>query len=101
MDDAQHLLPVCAPAKFPAVDGSPAAWLLSAFLSGRSEQTMRAYRKDLADFAVFMGSQGMDQAASALLAGSHGEANAMALAYRAHLIKRQLAANTVNRRLAA
>jgi len=32
---------------------SPAAALLSLFLAGRSPETLRAYRKDLEDFAAF------------------------------------------------
>jgi integrase/recombinase XerC len=76
--------------------------LVDAFLSGRSERTLRAYRADLSDFARFAGVEDdADAAAARLMGGTHGEANAVALAYRAHLLERGLAPATVNRRLAA
>ena len=75
--------------------------LVAAFLAGRNVNTLRAYREDLKDFVRFTKSETVDEAARLLLGRGHGEANALALAYRADLIERHLAAATVNRRLAA
>lgn len=85
-----------------ALDAHSAARLVEAFLQGRSPRTLAAYRKDLIDFAAFLGVKGgVDHAARALLAQSAGEANGLALAYRAHLLDRQLKPKTINRRLSA
>jgi integrase/recombinase XerC len=79
----------------------PGQRLLAAFLAGRNPQTLRAYRQDLADFAGFVGVASAAEAAQQLLADGAGTANAQALAYKADLLGRGLAAATVNRRLAA
>lgn len=81
--------------------GTAAGELVEAFLSGRNERTLRAYNRDLRDFASFLNLEDLDQAAAFLLGGGHGPANALALRYRANLMERGLAAATVNRRLAA
>ena len=75
--------------------------LLEAFLSGRSPQTVDAYRRDLEDFAAYCGVQGPARAAEELLAAGGGEANLLALRYRAALLDRGLSPATVNRRLAS
>lgn len=77
--------------------------LVAAFLAGRSPRTLRAYGEDLRDFATFAGfpPEGLEAATAALLGAGQGEANRLALAYRAHLLERGLAPATVNRRLAA
>src|SRR4051812_5416943 len=75
--------------------------LLGAFLAGRKPTTLRAYRKDLADFAAFLGVADAADAVALLVAGSAGQANALALGYRAHLVDRGLAPATIARRLAA
>src|SRR5438309_11059916 len=80
---------------------SAAARLLRAFLNGRKAETITAYRQDLEDFQAFIQAPSLEQAASLLLARGPGEANALALDYKAHLMDRELAANTVNRRLTA
>jgi integrase/recombinase XerC len=80
---------------------SAAARLLDAFLAGRKEETIKAYRADLEDFQAFVQASTLDQAAGLLMARGLGEANALALAYRTHLMDRNLAAITVNRRLTA
>jgi integrase/recombinase XerC len=82
-----------------AATGAPA--LIQAFLAGRSPRTMEAYRADLEGFRSFFGSPSVPAAVEALLALPHGEANRMALAYRAYLLEAGLAPATVNRRLAA
>jgi integrase/recombinase XerC len=89
------------PAAGAALDGSAAARLLAAFLAGRKPATLRAYRQDLNDLARFLGAGPADQAAALLLARGPGPANELALQYKSALMKRGLAAATVNRRLAA
>ncbi len=75
--------------------------LVASFLAGRSPQTLRAYRQDLEDFTRYLGAPDLDAAAERLLASGPGLANALVLAYRTNLRDRELAAATVNRRLAA
>lgn len=74
--------------------------LVEDFLAGRKATTLRTYRQGLADFAQFLGAN-VNDAAQRLLALSHGEANHLVLNYRADMVTRDLAANTVNARLAA
>ena len=76
-----------------------AAALVAAFLSGRNERTIQAYRQDLEGFRVFVKAETIDQAARLLLSGSHGEANSQALAYKSSLMEKGLQAATINRRL--
>src|SRR5207249_3963181 len=97
------LLPVVLPtSRAESLDpAGPMQRLLAAFLAGRSPQTMRAYRQDLADFAAFAGVPTPAAAAEQLLARGGGAANEWALRYKADLLGRGLAAATVNRRLAA
>jgi len=75
--------------------------LVAAFLAGRKATTLDAYRRSLEDFARFAGGASIDDAARSLLSRGHGEANRLALAYRADLVGRDLAPATVNARLAA
>jgi integrase/recombinase XerC len=77
------------------------AHLVSDFFAGLGTNTLRTYRQGLADFASFVGAADTEQAAGVLLGGGQGEANHLALAYRANLVSRDLSANTVNGRLAA
>ena len=85
----------------PSSIAPPGRRLVEAFLSGRNARTIEAYGQDLQDFRAFVGAETLDAAAGALLGRSHGEANALALAYKTHLVERKLTAATVNRRLAA
>jgi integrase/recombinase XerC len=80
---------------------TPDAALVAAFLNGRTANTAHAYGRDLAHFAAFLGTPDVDAAAAVLLSGTHGEANARVLAYRAHMQDAGLASNTTARRLAA
>src|SRR5689334_9393901 len=80
---------------------SAAARLLHAFLNGRKPETITAYRQDLEDFQAFIQAPSLENAASLLLARGAGEANSLALDYKAHLMGRRLSANTINRRLTA
>ena len=75
--------------------------LVADFLEGRSANTQTAYRADLRAFQSFVGACDLDQATAYLLGHGPGEANALALEYRAHLVGQELAANTINRRLAS
>lgn len=75
--------------------------LLDAFLSGRKPTTLRAYEADVEDFGRFLGAPSGRAAIGLLLAGSHGQANAVALSYRTHLAARGLKTATVARRMAA
>jgi integrase/recombinase XerC len=94
-----------APAeRSPLSTGLPAIGVvdvLDAFLSGRNPRTLRAYDRDLNDFARFLGAPDSRAAVAGLLNLPHGHANAAALGYKAHLTGRGLKAATVCRRLAA
>ena len=85
----------------PAVAPRAREGLVALFLSGRSLRTLQAYRDDLQDYQAFVGAPTPDAAAERLLGSGHGAANAAALAYRAHLLEREFAPATINRRLAA
>ena len=75
--------------------------LVAAFLQGRSVNTARTYASSLEDFRRFVGAVDVGTAAELLVTRSMGDANAMALEYRAHLMDRGLSSGTVNLRLAA
>jgi integrase/recombinase XerC len=75
--------------------------LLDAFLAGRRPTTLRAYAGDLADFAAYLGLGSASAAVEALVAGTGGRANRLALGYKAQLTGRALAPATIARRLAA
>src|SRR5262249_19208077 len=102
---------IAAPPTYPLVPYTPpaggldprgaAARLVEAFLAGRSPQTLRAYRKDLEDFAGFLGVATVEAIPGALLGAGQGAANEVVRRYRAHLQARGLAPATVNRRLTA
>ena len=85
----------------PAVAPRAREGLVALFLSGRSGRTLRAYYDDLGSFRAFAGAPTRDAAAAQLIEAGHGAANALALAYRAHLLESVLAPATINRRLAA
>src|SRR5438874_8670423 len=97
-DPALLSLPVPLSLHHPA---GAAERLVAAFLAGRSQQTLRAYRYDLADFAACTGASGIAAAAAKVLAGGHGPAKETALHFRNQLQQRGLAPATINRRLAA
>jgi integrase/recombinase XerC len=71
------------------------------FFAGLKPNTLRTYRQALSDFAEFVGVGEGEQAAGVLVSGGHGEANHLALAFRANMVERGLSANTINNRLAA
>jgi len=78
-----------------------AAPLVDAFLAGRKSTTLNTYRQGLEDFRVFVQAVDVNEAGRLLISRGHGQANALALAYRANMLERKLAAATVNNRLAA
>src|SRR5947207_15988226 len=80
---------------------SAAQRLLSAWMTRRNPQTLRAYTHDIRDYAAFVGLATPELATAQLLAAAPGQANELALRYRGHLLERGLAAATINRRLAA
>src|SRR5660398_234414 len=82
-------------------DPGRGAELLEAWLAGRSPQTVDAYRRDLLDFTAYLGGDSPERATEALLRAGGGEANLVALRYRAALLERGLAPATVNRKLSA
>jgi len=75
--------------------------LIAAYTAGRNARTLTAYRKDLEQFRLFVGADTAEAAAQRLLECRQGEANALTLAYRAHLLERGLSPATINRRLAS
>ncbi len=77
--------------------------LIDIFLSNKSPQTIAAYRKDLRDFARFLGvvDGDPDTVAKLFLANGRGPANSIAAEYRTHLEERELSPATINRRLSA
>lgn len=75
--------------------------LVADFFAGRKETTLRTYRQGLADFARFLELDTTPDAVGVLLSKGPGEANHLALTYRADLIERGLAPNTINSRLTA
>jgi integrase/recombinase XerC len=97
MDPTHALVPVAT--SLP--DLPPAARLVDAFLSGRTPATVRSYAGDLRDFARVLGVGTPAEASARLLGTGQGGANLLALDYRSDLLRRGLAAATVNRRLAA
>lgn len=101
VDETAILVPV-RPVPLPlAGQALPAAHVLAVFLAGRNARTQRAYRQDLDDFRTFVQAATLDDAVEMLLSYGHGPANELGLAYKAHLVERQLTAATVNHRLAA
>lgn len=78
--------------------------LLEMWLEGRSPRTIDAYKKDLVDFARFLGrgagAVAGEIAMNVLLACEHAEANETVLAYRNNMKERGLSPSTVNRRIA-
>src|SRR5262249_16567066 len=100
--ETHPLVPASPPPAGPLTPAAPAhQQLLAAFLSGRRPRTLRAYARDLADFAGWSGVCSSAEAVRLLLAAGPGGANAAALAWRNDLAARGLAPATIARRLAA
>lgn len=75
--------------------------LRDSFLKTLSPHTRLAYSRDLLDFASFLGEDDSTEAVLKMMRGGQGEANSLALSYKANLLERGLSPSTVNRRLAA
>lgn len=73
---------------------------LDLLYAGRSEQTVRAYRQDMAEFAKWFGADA-HTAITKILGGCAGDANMLILRWRADLLLLGLSPATINRRLAA
>jgi len=73
------------------------------FLSGKSENTLRAYSRDLETFREFMGVESKKTAVDVFLSDGPGKANSLALKYKDYLINHpdNLSPNTINRKLYA
>lgn len=91
------------PTTLAPTDLSPAALaeLVDSWLAGKSKHTVRAYRRNLAAFAAWTGDGSITEAARRLLTGTHGQANHLALRWRAELEGRGLASQSVAQALAA
>ena len=102
--DASGLQVVHAEITLPAVQSSvDPQRLIDIFLSNKSDETIKSYRKDLKDFSRFLGiADGKpDEAAHLFLSNGRGRANALAAEYRAYMETKRLSPATVNRRLSA
>ena len=75
--------------------------MLSAFLDSLQPTTRDAYARDLSAFALFLGAPDTASAVRQLMTGTLGDANALALTFRTHLVARGLAFTSVNRKLAS
>jgi integrase/recombinase XerC len=75
--------------------------LVQAFLEGRKGTTTEAYTRDLTEFRDFLGLATLEQVSAFLCSQSLGDANSIALEYRASLKERGYQSNTINRRLAS
>ncbi|MBL7672066.1 MAG: tyrosine-type recombinase/integrase [Bdellovibrionaceae bacterium] len=85
----------------PVTDRQQFEDLLQAFLSGRSQKTIEAYRQDIKDFQHFIAVETPEAAAAQLLSRTLGEANGLILKYKTNLMDRKFQPATINRRLAA
>lgn len=75
--------------------------VLRHFLSGRSEETVRAYQRDLRTFAAFLGIGDLRVMTNAFLSRSGAEANRLALEWLQSMQAAKLASATIARRLSA
>src|SRR3954469_24054795 len=89
----------------PAEPGPPAVVrinLYGALLADASNpNTERGRVQDVADLARFLGLDTPEEAADLLIAGTVGQANAIATGWRRHLLDRGLSPKTINRRLSS
>lgn len=102
MDTAttQTALVLSQPAPLPTI--RPCAQdLLGAFFARRSQRTREAYESDLRALALHLGVRHVAGVVEVLRGLLGPEANALGLGWRAAMVERQLAPNTVNRRLSS
>jgi len=77
--------------------------LLKSFLNHHAtkKRTAEAYLRDFIDFQRFLNAPTLQVAMDMLLSRTHGEANQLVTAYQSAMARRNLAPNTMNRRLSA
>jgi integrase/recombinase XerC len=75
--------------------------LIERWKEGRSPQTLRAYTRDLENFAAWLKAPSVGSAIEALLRMGQGEANETVRAYRSAMVDSGIAPATINRRLSA
>lgn len=75
--------------------------VVALFLAGRRPGTLRGYRGALRAFTAFAGAQDVGAALRGFLGGTAGDANRLAISWRAHLIEKGHAPATVNCRITA
>lgn len=74
--------------------------LVDTWLRQQKQTTVQAYRSDLKSFEAFMSEQGENEPIKAILS-TLGQANLIAIRFKAWMVERGNAPSTVNRRLAA
>lgn len=79
----------------------PRRALLDAWLEGRSQRTLKAYKADMEDFARYAGQPSAEAVSALLVSLAQPEAHELCLGYRNAMIEKGLAPATINRRLAA
>jgi len=76
--------------------------LLRLFLNSMAPATMRAYKKDLADFANHLAFDGdLSKLEAVMVTWRQDQANEIVLGYRNKLLEKKLAPSTINRRISA
>ena len=104
-ESSGQVVPVAPAAGLGLSSGSPigesSAGLIRAFLEGRNPKTLLAYRQDLESFRRYVEAPSLENAARTLLSQRLGEANRIAIGYRAALSEAKLSPARINRRLAA
>lgn len=75
--------------------------LVNAFLAGKSVNTLTAYRRDLLDFASFLGVKTIDEVAKVMFEAGQGRANLIAVQFKDFMIKNNLSPATINRKLSS
>lgn len=80
---------------------NPAYTLIRAFLNGKNESTLRAYRADLENFREYLGEKTLSEAARIMIEAPHGQANLLALNYKTEMQGEGFKPTTINRRLSA
>lgn len=77
---------------------NPSTWVQT-WLAALKPNTATAYRRDLTDFAVFLGIDTLGNLAASVLAAGHADATNAVERYKATLIAQELSPATINRRL--
>jgi integrase/recombinase XerC len=75
--------------------------LLMDFYGGKSESTVKAYKKGWEDFRRFVGAETQEAAAKILLSSGNGNANILVTKYKNHLKAKGILPSTINLRLSA